>query len=533
MDSSLYGQSAIEYLTTYGWMLLVVAVAGGSFYSIAQQESTESVSGFTGSDVNIQNFGANSDGDLDLDVRNTAADTVVINSVNISDGDNYSQWTGGRKIAIGDSKTISISNISTTDRGPNTLEVEIKYDSGSLKNLEAYGTMTGSFALNGNSSITEENQASPQYFDVSVTGNNSPVTEEEAFNVNYTVENTGDLSGTQYVNLTVNSIQEDSESVSLNSSELFSGNLSWTTEVGDSGTKMPYKVSSSNSTVSGNLTVNAASGPTAAASSNTSKASVNDTIAFDGSSSTEGDSTISSYFWSFDDGSTGTGETINHEFTSSGNYTVNLEVEDNNGLTDSDTVDVEVNEPAPTSILFDGSDSWEVIQGSPTVDSANAEISNLRASSDGNDNMVSFSYTDETATFTVEYTQTQSPPSESTVDRYYSIIDLRRSDGNSLFDVNVVGNNDIYVYDPVDSNQDFSDKRDRNYNTGIDASGTHKIEMTWDGSAWNLNIDDGAYTRTMAGMNEPVDRVLVGGQGTSDPYLDGTHTYDLVDLTAQ
>lgn len=47
------GQSAIEYLMTYGWMLLVVAVVGATVFSVTQGRSVSSVSGFTGSDVGL------------------------------------------------------------------------------------------------------------------------------------------------------------------------------------------------------------------------------------------------------------------------------------------------------------------------------------------------------------------------------------------------------------------------------------------------------------------------------------------------
>lgn len=39
-------QSAIEYLMTYGWMLLVVAIAGGAVFSLVSNQGIESVSGF-------------------------------------------------------------------------------------------------------------------------------------------------------------------------------------------------------------------------------------------------------------------------------------------------------------------------------------------------------------------------------------------------------------------------------------------------------------------------------------------------------
>ena len=51
---------------------------------------------------------------------------------------------------------------------------------------------------------------------------------------------------------------------------------------------------------------------------------------------------IEEYRWDFDDGSTGTGESVSHEFDSSGFYRVNLEVEDEDGRTDDRTRVVQV-----------------------------------------------------------------------------------------------------------------------------------------------------------------------------------------------
>ena len=57
MNEIISGQSAIEYLMTYGWMLLVVAITGSTIFAVASDQSVESISGFTGSDVQINDFG--------------------------------------------------------------------------------------------------------------------------------------------------------------------------------------------------------------------------------------------------------------------------------------------------------------------------------------------------------------------------------------------------------------------------------------------------------------------------------------------
>ncbi|MFO8132800.1 MAG: PKD domain-containing protein [Thermoplasmatota archaeon] len=54
-------------------------------------------------------------------------------------------------------------------------------------------------------------------------------------------------------------------------------------------------------------------------------------ITFDGAASSDGDGSISDWHWDFGDGSSGTGEQVEHSYTSPGNYTVALTVTDNEG----------------------------------------------------------------------------------------------------------------------------------------------------------------------------------------------------------
>ncbi len=65
-----------------------------------------------------------------------------------------------------------------------------------------------------------------------------------------------------------------------------------------------------------------------------------------GSTSTD-DGTISSYAWTFGDGTTGTGPNPGHTYGQGGTYTVTLTVTDDNGATDSDTATVSPTDPGP------------------------------------------------------------------------------------------------------------------------------------------------------------------------------------------
>ncbi len=65
-------------------------------------------------------------------------------------------------------------------------------------------------------------------------------------------------------------------------------------------------------------------------------------VAFDGTSSSDPDGPITSYSWTFGDGSTGTGATASHIYASYGAYSVTLSVTDGDGQTDSTTQQITV-----------------------------------------------------------------------------------------------------------------------------------------------------------------------------------------------
>ena len=68
-------------------------------------------------------------------------------------------------------------------------------------------------------------------------------------------------------------------------------------------------------------------------------------VSFNASSSSDSDGSITSYAWDFKDGNTGTGQTINHTFSSAGSYNVLLTVTDDEGASDSTTKTINVTDP--------------------------------------------------------------------------------------------------------------------------------------------------------------------------------------------
>jgi len=79
----------------------------------------------------------------------------------------------------------------------------------------------------------------------------------------------------------------------------------------------------------------------------------NNIIVFDGTGSTDEDGSITSYSWSFGDGSTSDDATPTHLYNTAGNYTVSLTVEDEDGATDTQStyaiISAEPEGEAPTA----------------------------------------------------------------------------------------------------------------------------------------------------------------------------------------
>jgi len=141
------GQSAIEYLTTYGWMLLVIAIVGGAIFSTVQDSSNlNTVTGFKGEDVQIVNSGMDSNGDLQLEVRSQARD-VTLNEValtNVDNGNSASNTSVSRRIEPGDTETVAVTEINNSESS-NTFDIELVYDSGGIPDVSKNGTISGEF----------------------------------------------------------------------------------------------------------------------------------------------------------------------------------------------------------------------------------------------------------------------------------------------------------------------------------------------------------------------------------------------------
>ena len=150
MKIKLKGQSAIEYLTTYGWMLLVVAIVGGAIFTTVQNSSQiQSTSGLANADVQIENFGVTNNG-LETELRAASADQIENVNISLIDQNTGETVYGDTRatMPVGDTETVTFGDVGSSEN-TNTYDVEIKYDTGGLQGLTAEGTITGRISING------------------------------------------------------------------------------------------------------------------------------------------------------------------------------------------------------------------------------------------------------------------------------------------------------------------------------------------------------------------------------------------------
>ena len=91
--------------------------------------------------------------------------------------------------------------------------------------------------------------------------------------------------------------------------------------------------------------------PTALISSNSTSGTAPASIFFDGTGSSDPDGSIMSYSWDFGDGSTSQETSLNHIYSSPGNYEVKLLVTDDAGATAIDQLAITLTEPSQTTFI--------------------------------------------------------------------------------------------------------------------------------------------------------------------------------------
>ncbi|MFB6145148.1 MAG: hypothetical protein ABEJ99_01435 [Candidatus Nanohaloarchaea archaeon] len=142
--SARKGQSAIEYLMTYGWMLLVVAIVGGAVITTVQSNQNSCKKEINGISATNQQFGVadftTTSGGLNLQLKNNYQETVTVSSVNVTYTKNdtsVDSVSPGTSVGFGEKKTVTLTGITSSD-SCSKYDVTISYDKNGLP-----GELTG------------------------------------------------------------------------------------------------------------------------------------------------------------------------------------------------------------------------------------------------------------------------------------------------------------------------------------------------------------------------------------------------------
>lgn len=143
-------QSAIEYLITYGWMLIAVSIISGAVYSMIGVECPESTSGFVGTDVRVDNFGLTADEqELAIALENSRSQTVEIEEISISGEEEVTLETE-EDVGPATSEDFYIPGL-TDSESCNSLDLEITYSIGTgedqIEDQRISGTLTSTMEV--------------------------------------------------------------------------------------------------------------------------------------------------------------------------------------------------------------------------------------------------------------------------------------------------------------------------------------------------------------------------------------------------
>ena len=120
------GQRAIEYITTYGWIVLVILIVGGLFYyyGIAPSEGCSGIFNIAGEDWTYSK-----DGSFVFRIQNKIGQSINITSIEIRSGDVTKSSTTNMILPLGEkTKEIVITGLPEGSEGdPIAIDLEIKY----------------------------------------------------------------------------------------------------------------------------------------------------------------------------------------------------------------------------------------------------------------------------------------------------------------------------------------------------------------------------------------------------------------------
>ncbi|VEP17781.1 Outer membrane adhesin like proteiin (fragment) [Hyella patelloides LEGE 07179] len=216
-------------------------------------------------------------------------------------------------------------------------------------------------------------------------------------------------------------------------------------------------------------------------------------VSYTAIASDSGNDTLT-YTWNFGDGSTAEGIDVTHTFIDNGNYTITLTVSDDDGAATNQTLDVTVNNVAPTITEIVG--DTDVLEGEEVTYTA-------IASDNGNDSLTySWDFGDNNTATGIDVTHTFADNGNYTIT--LTVTDDDGGTATSTKEVTV--NNVAPTITEIIGKQDVNEGEEVTYSASATDPGDDTLTYTWDFGDGNIangeNVthtftDNGSYTITL------------------------------------
>lgn len=141
------GQTALEYLMTYGWAILIVIIVVSALYALGLAKPCRwvgtQITGFTGGGFQIETPKFSSAGSLVFDLKRIGSTTVNVTTVSATSGTTTQQASYNNNMPTGNSTVVTINSLGTETAGDcYALDATVNY-------IENSRTFTASGKISG------------------------------------------------------------------------------------------------------------------------------------------------------------------------------------------------------------------------------------------------------------------------------------------------------------------------------------------------------------------------------------------------
>jgi PKD repeat protein len=144
----LKGQTSLEYLTNYGWMLLAVALVGVTLFSqMGGRQCELGTQGFSAPFPTVTDLYQYENETLGMQVRNPSEEQINLREVVIREENQIVGVVEVDQMINGEASSNVFTNRFSTSEDCVTRDLQLKYGSSTLENLTSSGQLVGKLSL--------------------------------------------------------------------------------------------------------------------------------------------------------------------------------------------------------------------------------------------------------------------------------------------------------------------------------------------------------------------------------------------------